>query len=238
MIKRLIRCFFVTGIILFTATGIQQGWAKTGAASATQLLFDELIITNPLNMPSEEVFTIAYKGYNSLKMVPGTVKKEIITVIDFSLPSTEKRLWIIDLDSKKVLFNHYVAHGRNSGDDVAALFSNESGSYMSSIGFFITGETYHGKHGLSLRLEGMDDGFNSNARKRSIVMHGADYVSDDFIEKYGRLGRSLGCPSVSMEIHEQVIEAIKEGSALFIYYPDPEYMEKSQMLNSKLIRAV
>src|SRR5690606_36179999 len=101
----------------------------------------------------------------------------------------------------------------------------------SSIGFYLRGETYNGKHGLSLRLEGMEGEFNSNARNRAIVMHGADYVSADFIEKYGRLGRSLGCPSVSMDIHEQVINTIKEGTALFIYYPDPVFLKKSQLLH-------
>lgn len=140
-------------------------------------------------------------------------------------------MWIIDLASKNVLFNDYVAHGRNSGENEAVSFSNLNGSYMSSIGFFLTAETYLGKHGLSLRLEGMDDEYNSNARNRAIVMHGADYVGADFIKQHGRLGRSLGCPSVSKEIHEDVIETIKEGTTLFIYYPDSEFLKQSKLLN-------
>ena len=139
-------------------------------------------------LPSAEVFALALKGYSNLKAIPGNIKKDIITVVDFSLPSTEKSLWVIDLVSKKVLFNDWVAHGRNSGNNYAKKFSNTPSSNASSIGFYVTGRTYTGKHGLSLYLDGKDKGFNDNARARSIVMHGADYVGGDFIKKYGRLG--------------------------------------------------
>ena len=230
MIKFINRTFLVT-ILLISVTGMNHAVGKGDASAASHALYTELNDMNQADLPSEEVFNIAFKGYKALKTEPGTLKKDIITVIDFSLPSTKKRLWIIDLNTKTVLFNDYVAHGRNSGDDMAVSFSNDSGSNMSSIGFYLTGETYNGKHGLSLRLEGMEGEFNSNARNRAIVMHGADYVSADFIEKYGRLGRSLGCPSVSMDIHEQVINTIKEGTALFIYYPDPVFLKKSQLLH-------
>lgn len=226
--------------IFFVITGIalKPAMAKNTGTSASQRLYHELEFSSSSDLPSEEVFTIAYKGYSALKTVPGTVKKNILTVIDFSLPSKEKRLWIINLATKKVLFNDYVAHGRNSGEDMAGVFSNTSGSYMSSIGFYVTGETYQGKHGLSLLLEGMDRDYNSNARSRAIVMHGADYVNADFIKKYGRLGRSLGCPSVPMEIHKDIINTIKEGSTLFIYYPDPVFLEKSEILNTEVIHPV
>ena len=224
-------------IILFIVFIVYTGSAKTtksntSISASAKSLFTELKDLKTYNLPSEEALTMAFKGYNSLKAIPGNIKKEILTVIDFSLPSTKKRLWIIDLKAKKILFNDYVAHGRNSGDNEVVAFSNRSGSYMSSIGFYLTAETYQGKHGLSLRLEGMDKGYNSNARSRAIVIHGADYVSQDFIRQYGRVGRSLGCPSVSMDIHEEVIETIKEGSALFIYYPDTDFLKKSQILNA------
>ena len=198
----------------------------------TQVIYKALEKENTAAMPSEEAFTLAMKGFNNLKSLPEKVKKDILTVVDFSLPSTEKRLWVIDLASNKVLFNDYVAHGRNSGNDVAKKFSNVPNSYTSSIGFYMTAETYHGKHGLSLRLDGMDKGFNDNARRRAIVMHGADYVSNDFVEKYGRLGRSYGCPSVSMDIYEDVIGTISDGSLLFIYSPDENFLNKSTVLNS------
>lgn len=198
----------------------------------TQVIYNSLEKKNTASMPSEEAFTLAIKGFNNLKAVPGKVKKDILTVVDFSLPSTEKRLWVIDLSASKVLFNDYVAHGRNTGNNLAEAFSNVPNSYASSIGFYMTAETYHGKHGLSLRLDGMDKGFNDNARSRAIVLHGADYVSNDFIEKYGRLGRSYGCPSVSMDIYEDVIGTISEGSLLFIYSPDEKFVNKSTVLNS------
>ena len=231
MTNTFIVSIFLSALSIISGAGFKTVTAGGNMLTAAKMVFGELIANNPESMPSEEVFATAYRGYSSLKAVPGALKKDIITVIDFSLPSTAKRLWIIDLNTKKVLFNDYVAHGRNSGDDMAASFSNISGSYMSSIGFYITAETYHGKHGLSLRLEGMDEDFNSNARNRAIVMHGADYVSADFIKQHGRLGRSLGCPSVSMDIHEQVIDTIKDGSTLFIYFPDPAFVEKSRLLN-------
>ncbi len=228
------KIFASTLILIFTLSlsMFTPAEEKSGSATTANMLLAEISELNAVNIPSEEAFKLAYQGYNVLKGDSGNIKKDILTIIDFSLPSTEKRMWIIDLKSKSILFNDYVAHGRNSGEDEVVAFSNLSGSYMSSIGFYITAETYQGKHGLSLRLEGMDDEYNSNARNRAIVMHGADYVSQDFIKQYGRLGRSLGCPSVSMEIHEAVIETIKEGSALFIYYPDTDFPKKSQVLNT------
>src|SRR5690606_6569055 len=152
MIKFINRTFLVT-ILLISVTGMNHAVGKGDASAASHALYTELNDMNQADLPSEEVFNIAFKGYKALKTEPGTLKKDIITVIDFSLPSTKKRLWIIDLNTKTVLFNDYVAHGRNSGDDMAVSFSNDSGSNMSSIGFYLTGETYNGKHGLSLRLE-------------------------------------------------------------------------------------
>lgn len=225
---------FIPAIMfMLTVSGMNKTFANTRLAAASHALYAEITTANQADLPSEEVFALAYKGYNALKKDAGLLKKDVITVIDFSLPSTEKRLWIIDLATRKVLVNDYVAHGRNSGDNEAVSFSNTTGSNKSSIGFYLTGETYRGKHGLSLRLEGLDEAYNSNARSRAIVMHGADYVSARFIKKYGRLGRSLGCPSVSMDIHEKVINTIKNGSALFIYYPDPAFLKKSELLNPK-----
>lgn len=204
--------------------------AKEPAADATSM-YNSLLKSEMGALPAEDVFNIALRGMQSLQAQPDLIKKNILTIIDFSLPSTEKRLWIIDLRDMKVLVNDFVAHGRNSGDKAAGNFSNISGSYMSSIGFYVTGDTYHGKHGLSLYLDGKDRDFNCNARSRAIVMHGADYVSNDFITRTGRLGRSLGCPAISMDIHEKVINTISGGSAMFIYYPDPLFLEKSEILN-------
>lgn len=193
--------------------------------------YEELATEDNMVLPSYEVFSIAMKGYNNLKGKSG-IRKNILTIIDFSKPSSEKRLWVIDIDTRKVLFNDLVAHGRNSGDNIATQFSNTPNTNMSSIGFFVTGETYSGMHGLSLYIDGMDKDFNNNARSRAIVIHGADYVSSDFIKKHGRLGRSFGCPSLSLDSYKPVINTICDGSCLFIYYPDKEFLNMSSVLNN------
>lgn len=204
---------------------------KNNSLVDAQSAYKNLQENNGENLPSWDAFSTAMKGFNNLKMTSGKVKKNIISVVDFGLPSTEKRFWVINLDENKVLFNDYVAHGRNSGNNVAEKFSNMPNSNSSSLGFYVTAEKYNGKHGLSLRLDGMDKGMNDNARRRAIVLHGADYVSSDFIKKYGRLGRSLGCPSVPMNIHKDVINTIYGGSVIFIYSPNTDFMVKSKVLN-------
>ena len=144
---------------------------------------------------------------------------KIITIIDFSLPSTAHRLWTINLETGEILFNTLVAHGRNTGQNIAEKFSNIPQSYQSSLGFYLTGKVYTGKHGHSLRLKGLEKNINDKAWERAIVIHGADYVSESFIKAHGRLGRSHGCPAIPPEITEDFISTIKEGSLLFIYHP-------------------
>lgn len=196
-----------------------------------RLLYDEIAASaGETQMPAFDVFRLAHTGYESLEDSEG-LGRNILSIVDFSLASTEKRLWVIDMDRKKILFNELVAHGRNSGENFAAKFSNIPESNMSSIGFYVTGDTYTGKHGLSLYLDGRETEFNGRARERAIVIHGADYVSEDFVKTHGRLGRSFGCPALSMASHKSVIETISNGSCLFIYYPDDEYLKKSTYLN-------
>lgn len=167
------------------------------------------------------VFRRALTGYLNLKETGKLSEgKQILTVVDFNKPSTEKRLWVIDLASHTVLFNTYVAHGQGSGDNMATSFSNRAESHQSSLGFYVTDETYQGKHGLSLRLNGLDRGFNTNAHERAVVIHGADYVSDNFIAKHGRLGRSYGCPAIPVEFNAPIIQQIKGKTALFINAPE------------------
>jgi hypothetical protein len=168
---------------------------------------------------SPEALDIALQRYYEAVAKNPSVKP-ILSVADFSQSSNNKRLYIIDLVSKKILLQTYVSHGRNSGEEFAKSFSNKAESYMSSPGFYITGDTYTGKHGISLLLKGQDKGINDMAESRSIVMHGASYVSADFIKKNGRLGRSQGCPAVSEELAPKIIEMIKGGCALFIYIPN------------------
>ena len=135
------------------------------------------------------------------------------------MSSNTKRLWIIDLSTNTVLYNSLVAHGRNTGNEFATAFSNASESYKSSLGFYATGEVYQGKHGLSLRLDGLEQGVNDNARARAVVMHGADYVAESFIKNNSRLGRSLGCPAIPMNMTKEIINTIKDKSCLYIYHP-------------------
>jgi hypothetical protein len=173
---------------------------------------------NSFALPSFESFSLALEGFQLLKE-KGIVKKNILTIVDFSLASTAKRLWVIDLDQNKVLFQTLVAHGRNTGEDFAQVFSNKAESFQSSLGFYATAEVYNGKHGLSLKLDGLQKGLNDKARERAVVIHGADYVSESFIKQNKRLGRSQGCPAVPVEMNEKIISVIKDKSCLFIYHP-------------------
>lgn len=163
------------------------------------------------------VFEKAVTGFMNLKNQNALSNtKNIVTIIDFTKPSTEKRMWIVDLKSKTLLLNTYVAHGQGSGANIADSFSNVAESHQSSLGFYIASETYFGKHGLSLKLDGQDKGINDLARERAIVVHGASYVSENFIKSTGRLGRSFGCPAVSEELNAKVIELIKGKTCFFI----------------------
>ena len=169
-------------------------------------------------MPQLESFTKALQGFYSLKE-KGLVQKDLLTLIDFSLSSNTKRLWVIDLTTNTVLLHSLVAHGRNTGEEFAQKFSNKSESYQSSLGFYTTGEVYNGKHGKSLKLDGLEKGINDNARNRAVVIHGADYVSESFIRNHKRLGRSQGCPAVPVELTNELIDMIKDKSCIFIYHP-------------------
>ena len=174
--------------------------------------------TNHYDLPQLQSFTQALNGYNKLK-AKGLIQKDILTLIDFSLSSNVKRLWVIDLDSKTILYQSLVAHGRNTGEEFATSFSNSAQSFKSSLGFYATGEVYQGKHGLSLRLDGLEKGVNDNARNRGVVMHAADYVSNSFVKNNKRLGRSQGCPAVPVALSKEIISIIKDKSCLFIYHP-------------------
>lgn len=174
-----------------------------------------------------EVFEKAMTGYLNLRETGHlATRQQHLTVVDFDLPSTEKRLWVLDLANDKILFHTLVAHGHNSGENGASQFSNTNESNMSSLGFYVTGQEYEGKHGHSLRLQGLDEGFNTNAFARSIVMHGADYVSESFIKQNGRLGRSLGCPALPLDQYSQIIDAVEGGSCLFLSKSDAGYTSK------------
>lgn len=176
--------------------------------------------------PSYRVFQKAVVGFFKLK-ASDRLENNLLTVIDFSLPSTQERMWVINMLEQKIIYRTLVAHGQQSGSLYATAFSNRPSSHQSSLGFYLTAKPYTGKHGTSLRLDGVETGINDKARERAIVMHSADYVSYDFIKKHGRLGRSYGCPAIPKEKHEEIISLLAEKSCLYIYHPSPEYHAKT-----------
>ena len=166
-----------------------------------------------------EAFYNAYRGMKILNDAQVSNNDSILTIVDFTKPSSEERLYVIDILNKKLLFHTLVAHGKNSGDVYAESFSNVINSHQSSLGLYLTGDVYYGKHGYSLILNGMEQGTNDNAKDRAIVIHGANYVSKKYIEQYGRLGRSFGCPAIPNNITRKLIDLIKNGSCLYLYHP-------------------
>ena len=172
------------------------------------------------------VFKYAYAGYNQISVK----NKDIMTVIDFSKPSTEKRLYVLDMQNKKLLYSTHVTHGRKSGENYATSFSNKPGSHQSSLGFYVTENAYLGQNGYSLILDGLEKGINDNAKQRAIVIHGADYCDVSRIGKNGRLGRSFGCPALPQDISKQIIDTIKGGTLLYIYANDEDYLNKSRFI--------
>jgi hypothetical protein len=177
-----------------------------------------------------KVYQMATKAYQRAKQ-QGKVKKPIVTIIDYSLPSTKPRLWVIDMRSNKVIYHTHVAHGSGSGGNYASNFSDRPGSNQTSLGVFVTGSTYQGKHGTSLTMHGLEKGINGNAFSRRIVIHSANYVSDHTIRAQGRLGRSWGCPALNNKVAQPIIRTIKDGSMIFAYYPDQKWMKKSNFLS-------
>ncbi|TDH23970.1 murein L,D-transpeptidase catalytic domain family protein [Segetibacter sp. 3557_3] len=181
---------------------------------------------------SKQAFDYAIKGHDYLAANGKLQNGDIISIVDFSLPSSQKRLFILDLKNNKLLFHTYVSHGRGSGKLMATDFSNVAESFKSSLGFYVTGDTYMGKHGLSMRLLGQDKGFNDNANDRAVVMHSASYVSEAVVKAQGFIGRSLGCPAVPEALNKPIIETVKNGSCLFLYSPDKQYAANSAIINA------
>ena len=218
----LIRSFFaaISSLCAFSAT----------AAPVTQQL------TSTLNQAAPTLDTSVLSTALSAMQCAlnhGAEPAKRLAVIDFSLPSSEKRMWIFDLTSKKLVLHDFVAHGNRSGDNFATSFSNTNGSHQSSIGLFRTAESYQGKHGYSLRMDGLEPGFNDRARERAIVIHSADYVNPDWIQTQGRIGRSQGCPAVRPEIGRTVVDNLKGGQFMFSWYPDQQWLQSSIYLNCR-----
>lgn len=181
---------------------------------------------------SRRAFETAWTGYYKLKKRGLLRRTNILSIADFSQSSGSQRLYVIDVRNRRLLYRTYVAHGINSGQEYASAFSNKMESCKSSLGFYITSGTYYGCNGLSLRIQGMDKGFNDNAARRAIVIHGASYVSPRILHKYGVMGTTFGCPAIPDEMSTQIIPVVKNGTCFFIYYPSNKYLTHSRVLNS------
>lgn len=238
--KKVVWLLVVFGLAYLATTGFKSTRKVVAAASpvvepaSVKKTVSRLDVYDQLNLAhsglQKNVFEYALRGWQKMDTT-----KSIISIVDLSQPSNKKRLYIVDLVNKKLLFNTYVSHGQNSGDLMATQFSNTNSSFQSSLGFYQTLNTYMGKHGLSLQLKGLEKGFNDNVYNRNIVLHGADYVCEDFIRKNGRLGRSQGCPAVPYADSKNIIELVKGGTCLFVYAPNDNYLKNSAYLTNAIV---
>lgn len=243
MLKKLFKYTIILSVLTFVYSSKSYGSTKTFFSNQFAKSISEDSLYNSFTLEIFKgahldsagldpiVFQKALTGFYNLRFDGLIGNTNILTVIDFDKESCTKRLYLIDIVQKKLLLNTWVAHGRNSGGDKPNQFSNVVNSNESSIGFYVTGETYFGKHGRSMRLDGLDNGFNDNARTRAIVLHGADYVSQETINNLGRLGRSFGCPAVPSELSDDIIDSTTNRSVMFINYSEDDY--NSQYLNVK-----
>ncbi len=238
MMKRLM-LFFVTFFLFFPTSFsyLSAGMEENELPETFQMNYGSMVswFYNELNdialKPDFNVFSKALTGFLNLK-ANNQINNNLLTIIDFSLPSNQERMWIVDVHQMKVLHTSLVSHGRNSGELYANRFSNVVSSYQSSLGFYLTGDIYSGKHGMSLLLEGQERGINDKARERAIVIHSADYVSEEYIKANGRLGRSHGCPAIPVANHQKIIKMIAGGSCLYIYHPEASYHQSTEMLTN------
>lgn len=218
--------FIFTLILVCYSPASNTEPAAVTVSSECEQLFSSMGLEGTV---SYKAFEQAYEGYTKIE----GIKKHIVTLIDFSKPSTEKRLYVLDMEHRRMLFSSHVAHGRNSGDNFATSFSNKEGSFKSSLGFYLTENTYQGRNGYSLVLNGLEKGINDKAKERAIVIHGAAYCNPNFIGSAGRLGRSFGCPALPEALNAVIINTIKEGSLLYIYADDHDYLAQSPILSNR-----
>lgn len=225
--KKYLMLALILGSISTTAFGFTlknptktESTIELSSEKNEERLYQEIGLKGKLDY---EVFKTALNGYNKIE----GKRKELLTIIDYSKPSTEKRFFVIDMERKKLLVHSHVSHGKNSGGNIATSFSNKMSSNKSSLGFFLTENTYMGGNGYSLVLNGLEKGINDKAKERYIVIHGADYANPRFAQSQGRLGRSLGCPALPKDVSKKAIDMIKNGSVIFVYGNDTNYLEKS-----------
>jgi hypothetical protein len=212
---------------LIKAIALKAEWKRTINAAIS--LYDQMDLEE--SGLSKKAFEYAWMGYYKLRKKGLLHKTSVLSICDFSQSSSQERMYVIDVNNKKLLYRTFVAHGINSGQQYASSFSNRPESYKSSMGFYVTRQTYYGSNGLSLKIQGMDKGFNDLAIKRNIVIHGAPYVSLRILHKYGVMGTTFGCPAIPEEMSTKIIPAVKDGSCFFIYYPSKRYLTQSTILN-------
>ena len=219
-------------LLLVLATAVFTLTASTARACTAAAASDSLVKSLHAEAPGlrTDVLKLALNAEQCAASQGLVQRPDLLTVIDYSLPSSTPRLFVFNIAQHKLLFRELVAHGKNSGDNIANFFSNSPGTLATSIGLFVTADTYFGHNGYSLRLKGLDEGFNDMAMDRAIVMHGASYVSQEAVKVLGRLGRSWGCPAVSSTVSQKIIDTIRGGSAIFSYYPDKQWLSKSAFL--------
>lgn len=227
MNNKLLFLFSLIGLFGFSWPSSLQKMAQ--GFSSSQWIMQEISLISAHASVDRNILRLSLLAYQKA-LTKGVTQKPFLTVIDYSKPSTEKRLWTFDLRNGKTLFNTWVAHGKNSGGLRANTFSNAPGSRQSSIGVFVTDQTYFGKNGYSLKLRGLEKGINDNALSRAIVVHGARYVNPDNIRKYGQIGRSWGCPAVGAKLAKPLIDTIKNKTLVFAYYPNRKWLSLSQFL--------
>jgi hypothetical protein len=224
-------------LILFSVLFLMVSWTNMGLHSrilpgASLFLEKYLSLNEPALNP--EAFRFGLIGFEALQLKGLNINDSLLTIIDFSLPSSQVRLFVINLMQNRVLFKSLVSHGQNSGDLYATRFSNKKQSHESALGFFVTGKTYLGGQGYSLQLLGVDTGYNDHSLTRGIVIHAAKYATREYVTRYGRLGRSFGCPALPPALSRPIINLIKDGSVLFSYYPDKTYIAHSVILNGEI----
>jgi hypothetical protein len=234
-----VRSAFVVAVViaLSGATSLARERKRTSASSAeTAAASSSLQATGwdhaQLGALDPHVFTLALNAANCAVQAGKASTPTTLTVIDYSRPSTQKRLWVVDLRTHALLFEELVAHGQGSGNNMATRFSNDAETHSSSIGLYAAKDAYLGKNGYSLRLDGLDTGFNDHAMERAIVIHGAAYVSAEIARAQGRLGRSWGCPALRPEVVHDLIDRVKDSGLVFAYFPDPKWLASSPFLHN------
>jgi hypothetical protein len=235
-----VRAFFLP-VIFVLAIGAATGARGKDSAPAKSIPVKKTAVKNTavetsawaqttMGTIDPHIFDLALRAAQCVVRSGAITDPSTLTVIDYSKPSTEKRLWVFDLRARELLYEELVAHGQGSGDNYAKVFSNEPETHASSLGLFLTEDSYVGKNGYSLRLKGLDEGFNHHAGERAIVMHGAPYVSDEFVKKNGRLGRSWGCPALREGVAREVIDRVRGNGIVFSYYPNQDWLDSSRYL--------